>query len=165
MIAEEEDFSVRCLIIVYSFHHKNTEKIAKRIASVLNAEVTTPQVMNPEELQDYDLIGWGSGIYSARHHESLIDLAEQIPVVNGGNTFLFSTGAMTSKKKMNNDHALLREKLEEKGYTIIDEFQCKGFNTNSFMRFFGGMNKGRPNEEDLSNAEKFARTLEEFFQS
>jgi len=53
----------------------------------------------------------------------------------------------------------LREKLEFKGYTIVDEFQCKGFNPNSFLKLFGGMNKGRPNAKDLKNAEEFARKL------
>ena len=53
----------------------------------------------------------------------------------------------------------LREKLRSKGYTIVDEFACKGFNTNSFMKYLGGMNKGRPNDEDLKNAEEFAENL------
>ena len=63
------------------------------------------------------------------------------------------------KDKVAADHRLLREKLQSKGYIIVDEFACKGFNTNSFMRYFGGMNKGRPNEEDLKNAEEFAKRL------
>lgn len=29
------------------------------------------------------------------------------------------------------------------------------------MRFFGGMNKGRPNAEDLKNAEEFARKIKQ----
>ena len=43
------------------------------------------------------------------------------------------------------------EKLESKGYKVVDEFQCKGFNTNSFLKLFGGMNKGRPNASDLKH--------------
>jgi hypothetical protein len=46
-----------------------------------------------------------------------------------------------------------------KGYKIVDEFGCVGFNTNSFLRFFGGLNKGRPNAEDLKRAEDFALGL------
>jgi len=46
-----------------------------------------------------------------------------------------------------------------KGYSVIGEFSCKGFNTNSFLKYFGGMNKDRPNSEDLKNAEKFASSL------
>lgn len=48
-----------------------------------------------------------------------------------------------------------------KGYVIVDEFGCLGFNTNSFLKFFGGMNKGRPNAEDLRHAEEFAQNLKQ----
>ena len=43
---------------------------------------------------------------------------------------------------------------------IVDEFTCAGFNTNSFIKLVGGMNKGRPNAQDLKNAEEFAQNLE-----
>jgi hypothetical protein len=36
---------------------------------------------------------------------------------------------------------------------------CPGFNTNSFLKFFGGINKGRPNANDLKRAEEFAMNL------
>jgi len=36
---------------------------------------------------------------------------------------------------------------------------CPGFNTNSFLKFFGGINKGRPNASDLKRAEEFAKKL------
>jgi len=54
---------------------------------------------------------------------------------------------------------MLREKLQSRGYVIIDEFSCAGFNTNSILKFFGGLNKGRPDAEDLILAEEFARNL------
>jgi hypothetical protein len=56
-------------------------------------------------------------------------------------------------------HSALREKLISRGYAIIGEYSCAGFNTNSFLGFFGGLNKGRPNAEDLSRAEEFGRSL------
>jgi len=67
---------------------------------------------------------------------------------------------MQGEDKVKKDHALLREKLEEKGYRIVGEFSCKGYNTNSFLKFVGAMNKGRPNQDDLENAQRFARSLE-----
>jgi hypothetical protein len=42
---------------------------------------------------------------------------------------------------------------------IVDEFNCHGFNTNSFLKYFGGMNKGKPDAEDLEHAEEFAQQL------
>jgi flavodoxin len=149
------------LLVLYSYHHKNTEKIAKVFAKELNAQIKTPQQINPEELQEYNLIGFGSGIYGEKHHKLLLDLADNLPQVTNRKAFIFSTSAMQGKAKVAKDHLLLREKLQTKGYMIIDEFSCKGFNTNSFMKYFGGMNKGRPNAEDLKHAEEFARNLKQ----
>ena len=150
---------MKSLLVVISIHHNNTLKIADVISKVLNAQIKNPQEINPEDLQEYNLIGFGSGIYGEKQHKSLLDLADKLPQVNNKKVFLFSTAGITSKNKIANDHSVLREKLQSKGYTIIDEFQCKGFNTNSFMKYLGGMNKGRPNAEDLRHAEEFAQNL------
>lgn len=150
---------MKSILILYSYHHHNTEKIANVFAKVLNAKIKTPKQIEPEKLQEYDMIGFGSGIYSAKHHQSLLELADKLPPVNNKKAFLFSTSGITGKSKSAKDHSILREKLLAKGYTVVDEFQCKGFNTNSFLKLFGGMNKGRPNEKDLKNAEEFANKL------
>ena len=156
-----DPLSMKSLLIIFSYHHKNTEKIAKVFATVLEAEIKTPIQTNPEELQEYDLIGFGSGIYGGKHHESLLELAERLPHVTDKNAFIFSTSAILGKDKVTEDHESLREKLQTKGYEIVDEFACKGFNTNSFLKYFGGMNKGRPNAEDLKHAEEFAQNLKQ----
>ncbi len=150
---------LKSILIVFSYHHHNTEKIANVIAKVLGAQIKTPQQIDPEELQKYDLIGFGSGIYGAKHHKSLLDLTDRLPSVSNRTAFIFSTSAIMGKSKVAEDHSALREKLRSKGYAIIDEFACKGFNTNSFLKYFGGMNRGRPNDEDLKNAEDFAKKM------
>ncbi len=152
---------MKSLLVLFSYHHKNTEKIAKVFAKVLDAQIKSPQQIIPEELQEYSLIGFGSGIYDEKHHKLLLDLADTLPQVNNRNAFIFSTSAIMGKDKVAKDHLLLREKLQSKGYTIVDEFACKGFNTNSFLKHFGGMNKGRPNAEDLKHAEEFAQNLKQ----
>lgn len=163
----------RSLIILVSYHHKNTEKIAKVFAEALNAEIVTPQLVRADELQKYDLIGFGSGIYDGKNHRALLDLADSIPPSPGGKAFIFSTnGAPIAVygsshyrrqaeylKMVDRDHLPLREKLRSKGYEVIDEFSCAGLNTNSFLKLFGGINKGRPDSEDLKEAEEFARKL------
>ncbi|TES99571.1 MAG: flavodoxin [Promethearchaeota archaeon] len=150
---------MKSLLVLFSYHHKNTEKIAKVFAQVLDAQIKSPQQVIPEELQEYSLIGFGSGIYDDKHHKLLLDLADKLPQVNNRKAFIFSTSAMQEKAKVAQDHSLLREKLQSKGYIIVDEFSCKGFNTNSFLKYFGGMNKGRPNAEDIKHAEEFAQNL------
>ena len=152
---------MKSLLVLFSYHHNNTEKIANVFAKVLDAQIKTPQQINPKELQDYDLIGFGSGIYGGKHHELLLDLADNLPQVTNKKVFIFSTSAIIRGAKVAKDHSQLREKLQTKGYIIVDEFGCKGFNTNSFMKYFGGMNKGRPNAEDLKHAESFAQKLKQ----
>jgi flavodoxin len=150
---------VKSLLIVYSYHHNNTLKVAEAMAKELEAEIKTPQQTNPEEPQEYDLVGFGAGIDSGKHYKVLFDYAEKLPQVYSKDAFIFSTAGVTGGKKLAKDHSTLREKLEAKGYRVVDEFQCIGFNTNVFLKYFGGMNKGRPNEEDLQHAEEFARNL------
>ena len=155
---------MKTLLVLFSYHHKNTEKVANVFAKVLDSQIKTPQQIDPKELQEYSLIGFGSGIYGEKHHKLLLDLADNLPQVNNRKTFIFSTSAIQGKAKVAKDHSLLREKLQSKGYMIVDEFSCKGFNTNSFMKYFGGMNKGRPNAKDLKHAEEFAQNLKQNLQ-
>ena len=155
---------MKSLLVLFSYHHKNTEKVANVFAKVFDAQIKTPTQINPEELQEYSLIGFGSGIYGEKHHKLLLDLADKLPQVTNRKAFIFSTSAIQGKAKVAKDHSLLREKLQSKGYQIVDEFSCKGFNTNSFLKVFGGMNKGRPNAKDLKHAEKFAQNLKQNLQ-
>jgi flavodoxin len=165
----EDPLPMKSLIILFSYHHKNTEKIANVFAKVLDAQIKTPQQVNPEELREYSLVGFGSGIYGAKNHGSLLDLAEKLPHADGRKAFIFSTfGAPAGLYKgeglrefIKNNHAALREKLQARGYTVIGEFGCPGLNTNSFLKLFGGLNKGRPDAKDLRHAEEFAHTLKE----
>ncbi len=150
---------MKSLLVLYSYHHNNTAKIANVFAKVLDAQIKIPQQINPEELQEYSLIGFGSGIYGEKHHNILLDLADKLPQVTNKKVFIFSTSAIMGEAKVAKDHSMLREKLQSKGYMIVDEFSCKGFNTNSFLKLFGGMNKGRPSAEDLKHAEEFAQNL------
>ena len=148
---------MKSLVIVYSYHHMNTEKIAKAIAGVLDAPIVTPHEVDLDELHEFSLVGFGAGIDSGRHYQVLLDLVDKLPEVNNRNAFIFSTCSI--QREASKNHRTLREMLQSKGYIIVGEFGCPGFNTNSFARFFGGINKGRPNAEDLKEAEEFALGL------
>jgi flavodoxin len=152
---------LKTLLIVYSYHHQNTQKIAEVFAKVLEAEIVTPQQANPNELKAYDLVGFGAGIDSGKHYKPLLDFADQLPNAENKKAFIFSTSGISNAKYKTKIHTALREKLQAKGYLVLDEFNCHGFNTNSFLKHFGGMNKGRPNEEDLKDAEEFANNLKQ----
>ena len=162
---EGAELSLKSLIVLISYHHNNTRKIAEIFSRVLDAPVESTQQLSPEDLQEYDLVGFGSGIYSEQHHETLLDFAERLPQVVEKKAFIFSTCGAPEKfleeTRLGNPkfHLALREKPRAKGYIIVDEFIYPGLNTNGFLRHFGGLNIGRPSAEDLKNAEAFAQNL------
>jgi flavodoxin len=163
--------AVKSLIVVHSYHHNNTQKVAQAIAKVLDAKVKSPQQTNPEEINQHDLVGFGAGIDSGKHYRELLDFVDALSQVTDKKAFIFSTCGAPMKfmeldktefaKYVAKNHSSLREKLQSKGYMIVDEFSCAGFNTNSFNKLFGGINKGRPNAEDLKHAEEFAQNLKQ----
>ncbi len=51
----KDTLPVKPLVVVFSYHHKNTEKIANVVAHVLGAPVKTPQQVNPDMIREYRL--------------------------------------------------------------------------------------------------------------
>ena len=157
-----ENEQTRAIVFVFSFHHGNTRKIAEIIAPCINApvlDITTidMDVIDFSILNEYELIGFGSGIDSGRHYQRMLDFAEKFPELKNKKAFIFSTSGIYDEKMKN--HEALRKILYSKGFAVIGEFNCPGYNTHSFLKWFGGMNKGRPNADDLRNAELFAEKL------
>ncbi|XMB72968.1 flavodoxin family protein [Mycoplasmatota bacterium WC30] len=150
---------MKSLIVLYSYHHNNTRKIAETISNIIGANIKSPMEIKLDELIQFDLIGFGSGIDSGKHYKELLEFAAKLPNVEKKKCFIFSTSAMQGVKKVASDHAALREVLLTKGYQVVGEYSCKGYNTNSFLKYIGGINKNRPNLEDIENAKKFATKL------
>jgi flavodoxin len=145
---------MKTIIICVSVHHNNTKKVANAIADVIRAQVRTPGEVDAAMLDDCDLIGVGSGIYYGQHHQSLLDFVDNLPLLHK-QAFVFSTrgGAL------DHNHEPLKQRLERKGLRVIAEFSCKGLDTSGVFNYIGGVNNNRPNDNDLSDARAFARTL------
>jgi len=151
---------MKSLIVVYSYHHNNTLKVAKAIAEVLGSEIKTPEEAKNDDLREYDLVGFGAGIDSGMHYKELLGFANELEKNESSKKcYIFSTSAIISESKVASDHSKLRDILIAKNYRVLDEFSCKGFNTNSFLKYFGGMNKTHPDYTDINNARKFATKL------
>lgn len=105
------------------------------------------------------MVGFGSGIYLGKPHKELLAFADNLPQTQNGKAFVFSTsGQANNGEKF---HRPLRERLEAKGYTIVGEFNCTGFDTFGPFKLVGGLQKGHPDEADLKAAAAFAETLKE----
>ena len=143
------------LIVYESIHHGNTEKIGKAMAEYLNADLIKTNDINVNTLKDYDLIGFGSGIYNGKLHKNVLDLIEKSPTLSNKKAFVFSTSGQ-GKAKYNNT---IKQKLKEKGFEVVGSFACKGYDTFGPLKLIGGIAKGRPNENDIQKAKEFAEKL------
>jgi flavodoxin len=149
---------MKTLLICYSYHHNNTEKVAAVFAKTLNAELKAPTEVDPNSLFAYDLVGFGSGVYFGKLHKTLLELADKLPQAVDKKAFIFSTSGQKGDVATK-FHKQLREKLQAKGFTIAGEFNCAGFDTFGLFKIGGGINKERPNQDDLKQAEAFAESL------
>ncbi len=145
---------MKILIIYHSEHHQNTEKIAKAIAIKVGAEIIKAKDINPIDLDNYDILGFGSGVYHGRLHNELLELIDKLPCQKDKKSFIFSTtGSMTYSKLA---HDRFRPLLIKKGLKIVGEFSCLGFDTALTRE---GINKGKPDKQDLENAENFIQSI------
>ncbi len=146
---------MKTLIVCVSKYYGNTNKIAKDMASVLDAQLIESSKVDVASISGFDLVGFGSGIYFGKHDPSLFELVAQLPK-SSGNAFVFSTRGR-NRFFEKTYHKPLREKLVEKGFRVISEFSCRGFSDYyRIFKLFGGANKGHPNSKELESARAFA---------
>lgn len=143
---------MKTLIIYESVYHNNTEQIAKVIGEALNATLIKAKDADADLMMQYDVIGFGSGIYDTRHHQSLFDFVNRVTQQLGKKAFIFSTNTFG----LISLHKPLKEQLVAKGFTITGEFSCRGY----FAMFgFIKLGQGRPGAKDFEKAKEFARSL------
>ncbi|HEU65756.1 MAG TPA: flavodoxin [Chloroflexi bacterium] len=150
---------MKTLIIYVSVHHGNTEKIARVMANILDVCLLQVEQADASILEQYDLIGFGSGIYFGKHHKSLLNFVDKLSMTINKKAFVFSTSGLRKLSFVHNFDKPLRKKLQRKGFDIIGEFSCRGLDTYRATKLVGGINRGRPNAEDLRRAEDFASGL------
>ncbi len=145
---------MKAVIICHSEHHGNTRKIAEAVSEVLDAKVVFSQEARGLDIQEYDLVGFGSGIYYGNFHKLMYDYLARLPQQRGKKAFLFSTTG--SKTYGERAHKKFSASLQAKGFVITGEFSCLGFDTALSAE---GINRGHPTAADLKRAREFADTL------
>lgn len=140
----------KCLIVYYSYHHGNTEKIAFAMAEAAHAELCTIDSIKSKNLSDYEIIGFGAGIAYSKHYDQLLKGVEGLSL-HGKSVFVFSTSGTGGTKY----HTELIKLLKNAGAEIIGHFACKGFDTFGPFGLIGGIAKGHPDGADIEAAKEF----------
>lgn len=155
-LIKESEHCMKALIIYHSVYRKNTEMIAKIFAQRLSADLLTVEEGQTIDLNQYELIGFGSGVYRESMSKKLLDHASKLNL-RDKDFFVFST----SGAGMKSYNKKLIKILNSKGGRCKGSFACKGsfvsedFTKNKIFKFFSRFAKGHPDSKDIKKAEVF----------
>ncbi len=147
---------MKTLIVYCSTYKGNTEKIAKVFAEKIDADLINLKNSKDINIDGYDLIGFGSGVYRESMSPQLFKCIEKLKL-EGKNVFAFSTSGVGLTFYNNK----LIKLLKSKGAVCRGSFACKGsfvskeFSDNKIFDFMSKFAEGHPNDKDLSKARKF----------
>ncbi|GAC69609.1 flavodoxin family protein [Gordonia soli] len=138
--------------------HGNTRRIADAIGRSLDAEIVTPTQTSSSYLDDAELVGFGSGIYYMGFDRRLVEFIAALPEKQGRRAFVFATSGLPEPPFRRYTRTIGRA-LEHKGFEVVDTFVCRGLDTWGPFGAVGGVNKGHPAADDLTEAREFGRRL------
>ena len=131
---------MKTAIVYASVHHGNTKKIIDEIAKTNDVELIDATQTVEKDLSEYDLIGFASGVYGGKFHQSVLKF---LICTYGGRPVFKSIEQVIAYKHDN----------------IVGRFSCKGFDTFGPFKLIGGVSKGHPDEKDIAAAIEFYNGL------
>ena len=78
---------MKTAIIYASVHHGNTKKIIDEIARTSEVDLIDATQVTEKDLSCYDLIGFASGVYYGKFHQSVLKVAS-VNLIENKNIFL-----------------------------------------------------------------------------
>ena len=141
---------MKTAICYYSRHHGNTRKVLEAMAQVGEVELIDVTVRQAVHLEDYDCIGFASGIYYGRFHNSVLHFAEQY-LPKGKRVFFVCTYGARRRSYTR----AISQVVQAKDCRVLGEFGCRGHDTFGPLQLFGGVAKRHPDERDLKQAGDF----------
>ncbi|WP_040662825.1 flavodoxin family protein [Oscillibacter ruminantium] len=145
---------MKIAICYYSRHHGNTLKVIEAMTAGQEVDLIDVTVRVAVHLEQYDLIGFASGIYYNKYSDAVVSFARQYLPENKKVFFIYTYGApkVTATKE-------IAEAVAEKQGTVIGEYSCRGFDTFGPFKLVGGIAKGHPTAGELAASKEFFRNL------
>ena len=145
---------MKTAICCYSRHHGNTRKVAEAMALEGGADLIDVTTRQTVRLEEYDCVGFASGIYGFEFHKAVTAFARQYLPEGKPVFFVCTYGALRGAGAKE-----LESLARERGCPVLGTFGCKGYDTFGPFRLVGGIAKGHPDEQDLKNAREFFREM------
>jgi len=144
---------MKTAICYYSRHHGNTLKVLEAMAEEKDVDLFDVTSHAAAHLEQYDAVGFASGIYYGKFHDSVVSFARYLP--EGKNVFFVYT---CGSKRGNYTKAIV-EAVVAKRANILGEYGCRGYDTFGPFKLVGGIAKGHPNADELQKAKEFYRSI------
>ena len=146
---------MKTAICYYSRHHGNTRSVLEAMAQEGETALIDVTARQSVRLEEYDCVGFASGIYGFEMHKAVVEYARQYRPQGKPVFFVYTYGGAkgTGAKA-------LAELAREKDCPVLGEFSCKGYDTFGPFKLVGGIAKGHPDGRDLENARQFYRNIQ-----
>lgn len=140
---------MKTAIVYYSEHHGNTKKLLDAIAEKGDVTLIEASSNQRTNLSEYELIGFASGNYYSKLHDTVLQFAEK-NLPSAKKVFLIYTYGVREPRL-----DTIKQIADLKGAQMLGTYGCPGFDTFGPFKLVGGIAKGRPNDEDIAEAVKF----------
>lgn len=147
---------MKTAICYYSRHHGNTRKVLEAMAEEGDLDLIDVTARQAVRLEEYDCVGFASGIYFGKFQESVLFFARQYLPAGKPVFFVYTYGGTKGSSTK-----ALADIAREKSSPVLGEFSCRGYDTFGPFKLVGGIAKGRPNARDLEKARKFYRAFQQ----
>ena len=147
---------MKTAIIYYSKHHGNTKQLLDAIKNSSEDDITLIDVTEnaPINLEEYDVIGFASGIYYSKFEKRVLKYAKDSTPDDKKVFFIYTCGAEKAGYTKS-----IREALDGKKVNILGEYGCLGLDTFGPFKLVGGIAKNHPDNTDIDKAIAFYKNL------
>ena len=144
----------KIVIFYYSYSAMSTEKLVKGIQnSFPNIEILLLPSEEKNDVSSYDYIGFASGIYAWDFGKPIYEKLEKLKGLEGKKCFSLCTSTAGNEKYV----LYPKESIEKKGGKFIGGWGCPGKAVFFPLNLFGGVNKVRPNDDDIKTGSEYLK--------
>lgn len=143
------------LAIVYcSVHHGNTKKLLDAVAGACEVDLLDTAQAGKADLSQYRSVGFASGVYMSKLHQSLFDFLDGNPALPKHAFILYTCGSGTTKGADS-----FAERLKARGVSVDGIYSCRGYDTFGPFKLVGGISKGHPTQAEIDGGIRFVGNI------
>lgn len=128
---------MKAAIIYASVHHENTKKVVEAIAGENAVDLIDATKEKERDLSGYDLIGFASGVYYGKFHQTVLNFAS-VNLPANKNVFLLCTCGGSAAFQS------IEEVVKSKQGKIAGKFSCKGYDPSDRLSWLEGLQRDIP---------------------